>query len=195
MNVMSEIGIYILQTLGSIYLTIIVLRFLFQLAKADFYNPISQFIVKATNPALKPLRKVVPGVFGLDIASIVLAMIVQFAIINLAALMLGSFVNPLNAIVWGFIGIVSLCISLFFWGMIIMIIFSFVAPQSHHPALMLLRQMLEPISAPFRKIIPPMGGLDLSPILVFMVLRVCDMLITSVAVNAGLPRGIVPGFY
>ncbi len=195
MSALSEIGIYVLQTISSLYLTLIVLRFLFQLARADFYNPISQFIVKATNPPLKPLRKFVPGVFGLDMASLTLAIILQFAVINLAALIYGSFVNPLHAITWGLIGILSLAVDIFFWGMVVTIIVSFVAPQSHHPALLLLRQILEPITAPFRKIIPPMGGLDLSPILVFMVLQVADIIIFHLAVNTGLPKGLVPGFY
>jgi YggT family protein len=195
MSAFSEIGIYVLQTLSSLYLTLIVLRFLFQLARADFYNPISQFIVKATNPPLKPLRKFIPGVFGLDMASLTLAILLQFAVINLAALIYGSFVNPLHALTWGVIGILSLCVDIFFWGMIVMIIVSFVAPQSAHPALLLLRQILEPLTAPFRKIIPPMGGLDLSPILVFMLLKVAEILIFHLAVNTGLPKGLVPGFY
>jgi len=195
MSALSEIGIYVLQTLGSIYLSLIILRFLFQVAKADFYNPISQFIVKASNPGLKPLRKIVPGILGLDMAAVVLALLLQFLLINLSALMVGVFVNPLHALAWGTIGILSMAVDIFFWGMIITIIVSFVAPQSHHPALLLLRQILDPVTAPFRKVLPPMGGLDLSPILLFMVLKVTDIVLFHFASNTGLPRGIVPGYF
>ena len=195
MSALSEIGIYVLQTLGSIYLSIIILRFLFQVAKADFYNPISQFIVKASNPGLKPLRKIVPGILGLDMAAVVLALLLQFLLINLSALMLGGFVSPIYAFAWGMIGILSMAVAIFFWGMIITIIVSFVAPQSHHPALLLLRQILEPVTSPFRKVLPPMGGLDLSPILLFMVLKVLDIVLFHLASNTGLPRGIVPGYF
>jgi len=195
MSALSEIGIYVLQTLGSIYLSLIILRFLFQVAKADFYNPISQFIVKASNPGLKPLRKIVPGVLGLDMAAVVLALLLQFLLINLSALMVGVFVNPLHALAWGTIGILSMAVDIFFWGMIITIIVSFVAPQSNHPALLLLRQILDPVTAPFRKVLPPMGGLDLSPILLFMVLKVTDIVLFHFASNTGLPRGIVPGYF
>jgi len=195
MSALSEIGIYVLQTLGSIYLSLIILRFLFQVAKADFYNPISQFIVKASNPGLKPLRKIVPGILGLDMAAVVLALLLQLLLINLSALMVGVFVNPLHALAWGAIGILSMAVDIFFWGMIITIIVSFVAPQSYHPALLLLRQILDPVTAPFRKVLPPMGGLDLSPILLFMVLKVVDIILFHFASNTGLPRGIVPGYF
>ena len=74
---LNTAAVYVLQTLGSLYLLIVLLRFVLQLVRANFYNPLCQFVVKATQPLLKPLRRIIPSMFGLDMSSLVLAMIVQ----------------------------------------------------------------------------------------------------------------------
>src|SRR5690349_13042203 len=107
MNSLVQIGILIVTTLGGLYLLIVMLRFLLQLAHADFYNPLSQFIAKATNPLLLPLRRFVPSILGLDIACLVLALAVQFVTVFLGLLLAGMF-NPLIALLWGILGIVSM---------------------------------------------------------------------------------------
>jgi len=188
---MQEIGMLVIQTLGSMYLFIVVLRFMLQLARADFYNPISQFAIKATNPVLIPIRRVVPGMFGIDLASIALALIVHYAVIQLSALVLGAgIINPISVLIWALIGLLALTANLFFWGLLIMVICSWVAPQSQHPALMLLRQLVEPIMAPIRKIIPDMGGMDISPIFAFLALNVVQILIKALAQQAGMGGSI-----
>ena len=194
MGPMAEIGTYVIQTLASLYLLIVMLRFLFQLVRADFYNPISQFVVKATNPLLMPLRKAVPGLFGIDLASLILALLVQWAAMQAVASMAGlGLLNPLQVLTWALVGVLSLTVNIFFWGMIIMIIVSWVAPQSYHPALLLLRQLVEPVMAPFRRVIPPMGGLDISPIFAFLALNVVQILIRHMAGAIGLPPQLVLG--
>jgi len=191
MGPMQEIGMLVIQTLGSMYLFIVVLRFMLQLARADFYNPISQFAIKATNPVLIPIRRVVPGMFGIDLASIALALIVHYAVIQLSALVLGAgIINPISVLIWALIGLLALTANLFFWGLLIMVICSWVAPQSQHPALMLLRQLVEPIMAPIRKIIPDMGGMDISPIFAFLALNVVQILIKALAQQAGMGGSI-----
>ena len=194
MGAMAEIGTYVIQTLGSLYLLIVMLRFLFQVVRADFYNPISQFMVKVTNPLLKPIRRVVPGVFGIDMASVLLALIIQWLAIQATALFLGyGFLNPLQMSSWSGIGLLSLTVNIFFWGMIIMIVVSWVAPQSHNPILLLLRQLVEPVMAPFRRVIPPMGGLDISPIFAFLTLNIINILIAHLADAVYLDTKLVLG--
>lgn len=194
MGALTEIGTYIVQTLASLYLLVIMLRFLFQLVRADFYNPISQFMVKATNPLLIPLRKAIPGLFGIDLASLVLALLVQWLAIQLVASFAGlGIINPLLVLTWGMVGLLSMAVNIFFWGILIMIIVSWVAPHSYNPALLLLRQLVEPVMAPFRRLIPPMGGLDLSPIFAFLVLNVVKILITHMAGAVSLPPQLVLG--
>src|SRR5690625_8052738 len=90
MSTLAEIATYLIRTLGSLYLLLVLLRFLFQLVRADFYNPISQFVAKATNPLLLPLRKIIPGLFGVDIAALVLALAIQWVLIQAELVLAGS---------------------------------------------------------------------------------------------------------
>ncbi|MGQ9424919.1 YggT family protein [Gilvimarinus sp. F26214L] len=194
MSPLQEIAILIVGTLGSLYLTIIMLRFLFQVVRANFYNPVSQFIVKATNPLLLPLRKIIPGVGGLDLASLILALLFHWLIIQLLAFAYGAgVINPLNALIWAFVGLISLTLNIFFVALLVMIIASWIAPMSHHPILILIHQLVEPAMAPFRKIIPPLGGLDITPIFAFLAIQVCRVLLGHFAQSVALPPAIVLG--
>lgn len=187
MGPLQEIGTLIVQTLGSLYLIVVLLRFLLQWARADFYNPMSQFIVKATNPLLIPLRRVIPGVMGIDLASLTLALLVQFVVIEVGALVVGyGFINPVTVLIWSLIGVLALMANILFWGLLIMVISSWIAPQSDNPALLLVRQLVEPVMAPFRKLMPDMGGIDLSPIFAFLALNVVQILIKYLANIAGM---------
>jgi YggT family protein len=186
-----EALIFIIQTLFHFYLLLVLLRFILQVARADFYNPISQFIVKATNPPLKPLRRIIPGLAGVDLASLLLALIIQLlAIWSVAALYGLGFINPLTVIIWAFAGTSSFIVNIFFFGLIISVISSWIAPGSRHPALMLVQQMLEPLMAPIRRLIPPMGGIDISPIFAFLLLQVLKIFISYVPVQPQLVLGI-----
>ena len=197
----SNIGVFLLATLGILFLFTVLMRFLLQLGRADFYNPISQGIVKITNPLLLPLRKVVPGVFGIDMASLVLALLVGWLMIIGCGLLAGvGLFNPLSALLWSLLGCISTVIAIVFVGMLISIIFSWIAPHSGHPALMLLRQVLEPFYAPVRKVIPQLGMIDISPIFVFILLTVADKLLLGFAQMANMPAFVynlfwhIPGF-
>lgn len=156
---------FLLQTLGSLYILAILLRFLLQQARADFYNPISQLVVRASNPLLIPLRRVIPSLGGIDTAAILLAFALQTALIYLVALLYGQ--SPLTLPVSGVLfcalfGLIFMLLNLYTFAVIIIAIASWVAPQANHPGLMLLHQLTEPLTAKIRKVLPPMGGLDFS---------------------------------
>ena len=177
---LNTAAIYILQTLGSLYLLIVLLRFVLQLVRADFYNPLCQFAVRATQPLLRPLRKIIPSIGSLDTSSLVLAIIVQMVIMALTLLLAyGTTGNPLQLLIWSVIGVTALFLKIFFFAMIISVILSWVAPQSHNPGAELVNQICEPALAPFRRILPNLGGLDISPILAFLVLKLLDMLVIN----------------
>lgn len=180
----------IVSSLMLLFLVIVVLRFLLQLVRADFYNPLSQGIVKVTMPLLKPLRKVIPGFLGIDMASVVLILLVQLlasVILCVVVGQIGLITNPFLLIAWGFVGALTLISSIFFWCMIISIIGSFIAPFSHHPVLLLANQIINPLAAPIRKVLPPLGGvIDISPIIILLGLKVVDMLIISFAMFVGV---------
>ncbi|WP_339898126.1 YggT family protein [uncultured Gilvimarinus sp.] len=196
MQTMAQMAIYLIKTLGSLYLMVVLLRFLLQLSRADFYNPISQGISKATNPLLLPLRRVIPGLFGIDLACLVLALIVQWVLLQVILMIAGyGFFNPLMLLAWSVVGLLAMLSSIYFWGMIIYIIASWVAPFSHNPALALLRQLIEPVMAPFRKIIPPLGPIDISPIFLMLALNLINQfVIPAIAQFMGAPRGLMIGF-
>ena len=194
MGAFSEITGYLVQTLLSLYLVAMLLRFLLQLVKADFYNPISQFLVKATNPLVVPMRRVIPGFEGLDIATLVLALLLQTVAIVVLLLINGLGIpNILLILAWAALGLVGLLVNIYFFALLATIILSWVAAGSGHPAIYLLHQITEPVMAPFRRILPAMGGLDLSPILVFIMINVLQIALRHVAANIGLHPALVIG--
>lgn len=192
MGAINDIFAYLVQTFLSLYLIAMLLRFLLQLVKADFYNPICQFLVKITNPPVIPLRRVIPGVGGIDIASLFLAYLLQ--VLGIAALVfikLGGF-PPLGVLlIGGVLGLVALLVNIYFFAILAMIIVSFVAPGSRHPAIYLLYQITEPVMAPFRNMLPPMGGLDFSPILVFILINIINIALSHMAAATGV-LGLAP---
>jgi YggT family protein len=177
---LNTAAVYVLQTLGSMYLLIVLLRFVLQLVRANFYNPLCQFAVKATQPLLKPLRRIIPSMFGLDMSSLVLAILVQLALMALTLLLTyGTTGNPLQLLIWSLIGVTALFLKIFFFALIISVILSWVAPGSRNPGAELVNNICEPALAPFRKILPNLGGLDLSPIFAFLALKLIDMLVIN----------------
>lgn len=196
MSGLNEALIYVIQTLGSFYLLIVLLRFILQLVRADFYNPLSQFIVRATHPLLKPMRRVIPSLGSLDLSSLILAIIVQLLLMAVVVvLMTGSmpaeFLLPM--LVWSILAITSLFLKIFFFALIISVILSWVAPASHNPAAQLVQQICEPFLAPFRRLLPNLGGLDISPIFAFMAINLIDrFVIARLAAETGMPPILSP---
>jgi YggT family protein len=194
MSAMNEILVYLIQTLLSLYLIAVLLRFLLQLVRADFYNPISQFLVKLTNPPVLPLRKVIPGYGGLDLASLLLAFVLQLLGIVAMLLVNGQGLPGIPLLLaWSALGVVGLLINIYFFALLAMIILSWVAGGSRHPAIYLLHQITEPVMAPLRKLLPPMGGMDFSPILVFILINVLQIALRHIATGAGLHPALVIG--
>jgi len=171
MNV-SGAFLFLITTLFDIYISIVLARFILQMVRADFYNPISQFIVKATNPFLIPLRRVVPGYRGLDIASLALFLIVVAIKLGLYIFVFSDAagVPILGLIIFALKSIANTVINFFLFVIFVSAILSWVTAASggYNPFADILRQIAEPVLAPARKIIPPMGGLDISPMLVMI---------------------------
>ena len=175
---MGQVGSALAQifnTIAGLYLLFVVARFLLQLAKADFYNPISQAVFKATDPVVRVLRSFIPGYKGVDFSSLILAFIVQFIAISVTILLYGGTIPSIGFIItWSFIGVLNFIILFYYYALIASIVMSFVmmfsGNMNPHPILLLVWQITEPIMAPFRRVIPPMGGLDFSPIFIFLII-------------------------
>ena len=175
---MGQVGSALAQifnTIAGLYLLFVVARFLLQLAKADFYNPISQAVFRATDPVVRVLRSFIPGYKGVDFSSLILAFIVQFIAISVTVLLYGGTIPSIGFIItWSFIGVLNFIILFYYYALIASIVMSFVmmfsGNMNPHPILLLVWQITEPIMAPFRRVIPPMGGLDFSPIFIFLII-------------------------
>lgn len=194
MSALTDIGNLLVQTFFNLFLVAVLLRLLLQLARADFYNPISQFLVKVTKPVLQPLRRVIPGVLGIDMAAVVLALALQMLATSLLLLLHGlALINPLTLLIWAALGCIGMIINIYFVAILVSIILSWIAQGSYNPAVILLHQLTEPVMAPFRRILPPMGGLDLSPIFVFLSINVLQIILNHLAQAAGLYPALVIG--
>ena len=194
MAALSEIGRYLVDTIASLYLIIVVLRGILQGSGADSRNPISQFIARATNPPLLVLRKVIPAGRRWDLSVVALALLVQGIGLS-AVIMLSGFMppNPGVVLIWSALGVVGLIVNMYLVALIAMIVVSWVAPGSRHPAIFLLHQITEPVMAPFRSLLPNLGGLDFSPILLFILINVTQIALRHMAVATGLPAALVIG--
>ncbi|WP_028292251.1 YggT family protein [Oceanobacter kriegii] len=191
MSPIASAGLLLINAIGGLVLLVFLLRFLLQLVRADFYNPISQFIVKASNPLLIPLRRVIPGFGGMDIASLVLAYGAQLITMALIMVVSGYAVPWMNVLAWAAIGLLGLLLNIYFWGGIIVAIASWIAPNSYNPALILINQILEPALRPIRNKMPDLGGLDLSLFVLLMAIQLFEILIIGpLAATAMMPRGL-----
>ena len=193
---MTNAGVFLVQTVFGLYLTMVIIRFMLQLAKADFYNPIAQAVVKLTQPFVAVLQKVMPRTGRFSLATLVLAILVQLILLLVLTLIHPSIPmpNPLTLLVWSFLGLASQVLDLLFFAILASIVLSWLAPQTKHPGAYLLHQLTEPVMSPARRMLPNLGGLDFSPILVFIMINLVDMLIIqNLASSYGMPRGLVLG--
>jgi len=168
----------IIEVLVGLFLLAFVLRFLFQLLRVDFRNPISQMIVKVTDPALKPLRRFIPGLWGIDMSSVLMILIIGTIKFYAITLVGGIQVTPLQALFYG----IAETLETICWVLLISIfasvIISWVAPQSYNPAVQIVTGISRTLLAPFRRFIPSFGGIDISPI--FAILAIQLVLTTGI---------------
>lgn len=175
----NNAGVFLVQTLFGFYIVVIMLRFLLQTVRADFYNPLVQFLVKVTNPPLLPLRRYIPGLWGLDMASIVLMLVVQFVELWLVFYLVEREAHLGGLLVLSVAELLQLLINVFFWAVLIQVILSWVNPNPYNPAVVLVRQLTEPVMRPARRLLPPISGIDLSPILVLIALQLGSLLLVA----------------
>jgi YggT family protein len=178
--------VFLIRTLFDMYLLAVVLRFLLQLVRADFYNPISQFLVKVTNPPLRVLRRIIPGYKSIDWSSLTLMMIIKMLQLALVALVVSGRIPALSGLlVFGLSQILNLIVYVFIIVIFVQIILSWVNPGAYNPGTALLFQLTEPLLRPARRLLPAMGGLDLSPIIVIIFLQLIIILIINPLAHFG----------
>jgi len=170
---------FLVQTIIGLYILIVMLRFLLQWARADFYNPVSQFIVKATQPPLAPLRRIIPGVAGFDLAAVVFMFVLKFVELWLIMMLLGRAPQAAGLALLSVAELLALLLNVYVFAILIQVIISWVNPGMYNPVMGLLHSLNEPLLSPARRMIPPISGLDLSPIAVIIILQLASMLIVA----------------
>jgi len=173
----SEAGTFLIGVIFGFIILMVMLRFILQSVRADFYNPISQFIVKVTDPLIKPLRRIIPGFAGLDMAAIVLMLVLKFVELLLIFAISGKSLHILVILILSATELLSLILYVFIFAIFIMAIASWIAPGNYNPVLSLINQIIAPVIRPIRKRMKPVSGLDLSPMVALIVLYLIVMAI------------------
>jgi len=174
---MTDPAIFIIDSLFSLYILAVLLRFLLQWCGADFYNPISQFLVKATHPPLKLLRRFVPSIGKIDTSSLVLVLALQM-LADFSILLLKGVAISIGALtILSLTQLVSLLINIFIYAVFARAILSWLNPGTFNSASSILHSLTEPLLDTCRKFIPDMGGIDLSPLAALMLLQLAKMVI------------------
>jgi len=174
---------FLISTLFSLYILALMLRFLLQWVGADPRNPISQVLIRVTQPVLQPLRRYLPAIGGADTASIVLMLIVQFVAVALVFAIRGIDFNLLFMALMSLGEVIKLMLNVVLVVVIIRVLISWAQafgianPDTSNPALRVIDQLAEAAMAPVQRILPPMGGLDLSPLVVLIGIQLIKMLV------------------
>ncbi|GAB2710428.1 YggT family protein [Halomonas garicola] len=194
-NQLGNAGLMLINTLIGIYLFILMLRFLLQASGADYYNPMSQSVVKITQPVVQPFQRFLGPVAGrFDLATLAAGFVLKVLSIIAIFMIIGIGMPPLaGVLIAGVAAVLGAILKIYFFALIVMIILSWVAPNASHPGALLVMQLVEPIMAPVRRVIPPLGMIDLSPIVVFIGINLLDGLVVGALTRAAGISGRLVG--
>ena len=192
-SALTDIGMTIVQPLFSLAMLLIAVRFLAQLCGVSGYNPISMTLRRVTNVIVLPLTRLLPSGNRFSSGALFALILIQVVFIALMFGLVGQLdsFHVLQALIWSALGATGLLVSIIFYSVIAMIVVSFLAPQSSHPAVEFIWELTEPVMAPLRQVLPPIGGLDFSPIILFIALNVIQVSLEHMAVAVGMPRFVI----
>jgi YggT family protein len=168
---MLNAGLFLVQTITHLYLLTILFRFVLQQVRADFYNPLSQFIVKVTNPLVVPARRVIPSIGSIDTATLIVLVALQCLVTWLLLEMVNVRVSLDAYLLFVVLRLIHLTLWLYTISILLYVILSWVAQAAYSPIAMLLGQVVGPVLRPVRRILPAISGIDLSPLVVLLLLQ------------------------
>lgn len=182
--------IFLVQVIFGFFTLMVLLRFLLQLVRADFRNPVSQFVLTLTTPVLKPLRKYIPGYKGLDITSLLVAWLVKSVEIAIILLLSGA-AGVAHAVVWAIPALVALVFTIFTFSIVIGVLLSWFQAGYSHPVAAVIHSLNAPILRQARRFVPVISGIDLAPMAAILALMVLKMLVMPILyLLTGMPPGI-----
>lgn len=184
---MEQALVFIIRTLVDLYIITFVLRIIMQWVRSDFRNPLTQFILRITNPLVIPLRRFVPPIGGLDTATlivvVVLELIVTIVVTNLTC---SGEPNVLQVISMTVLRVVYLTLRVYLFIILIYVIMSWISPGTYNPAARLMESIAQPVLRPLRRLLPPIGGLDLSALFALIGIQALTMLLPISRVAAAM---------
>jgi YggT family protein len=174
---MRDSFFFLIRVLSHLYLLLFLLRFIMQWIRADFYNPLAQFIVRATNPLVVPARRLIPASSGIDLPTLVLLVLLEVIATWLLLYVASAPATLIQFAEFVLLRLVSLTLSLYTWTILVYVILGWISPGGYHPLTMMLAELNEPVLRPIRRLLPPISGLDLSPLLAVILIQALSLAI------------------
>lgn len=171
---------------------LVVLRVLLQLVRANFYNPVCQFLYKATNPVLMPLRKVIPAWRNLDVAAVLLAWLLSAIKLVLLYALAGQRLGLAGLVPMALADLVDFVLMLYLGLILVRVLLSFISVERSNPIVPLVFQLTEPVLAPLRKRLPSLGGIDFSPMLAWLAIMLARVLVVEPLFDLGRRLALAP---
>jgi len=176
---MTQALYFIVDTLSQLVLLLFLLRFWLPLLRADFRNPVAQGILRFTSPLILPVRRVVPPMGRIDTATVLVTFVIQYLVLVVLLVIAGQRAGAGVLTLMTLLKLCALSLNLFFFAILIRVILSWVAPHAYNPVTALVGSLSDPVLRPFRRLIPPIGGLDISPILAIVALKALEIFLQS----------------
>jgi YggT family protein len=168
---MQNSVIFLVRTLADLYLLTYLLRFILQWVRADFYNPLSQFVLRVTNPLVLPARRMLPAVRGVDLPTLVVLLLLECLVTWGLLRLVGVSPGADTFILWVLLRLVGLALWFYSVAILIYVVLSWIGPGGYNPMSAILADLTEPVLRPARRILSPIAGLDLSPLLVLILIQ------------------------
>lgn len=170
--------IFIVQTLLQLLVVVFLLRVLLPLCRADSRNPISQAVIRLSNPLVLPLRRIIPPIRKFDTASLIALLLVQMAATAIVFVLSGIGIrSPFTLLLFAMRELALTCLQFYFFAILVYALLSWIAPSAYSPAASLLNSLCEPVIRPVRRLIPPIAGLDLSALFVLIAIQALQIVI------------------
>jgi YggT family protein len=176
---MTQALYFIVKTLAQLFLMVVLLRFWLPWLRVDFRNPVSQGILRITSPLIVPIRRFLPSIGRLDTATVVVVFILQYLLVLLLLALTGRMADPFTMALLSLLELAIISLNLFFFAILIMVVLSWVAPHTYNPVSAFVAGIAEPVLRPFRRLIPSIGGLDISPIFAIVLLKAGEIFLQT----------------
>ena len=186
MNHLANAGALIVTAIFGLLIGLFFFRLLMQGLRVDFRNPVSQFVYRATNPVLIPIQKALPVIAGWNLAALLITVLLQVVETWLLYRIAGVSLNLSALLVLSLAMLISFAAMALFWIIIIRSLLSFVAPDPRNPMVQILLRLTDPILKPVQRVIPPIGGFDISPIFVLLALQLVRILVSNPLIDVGM---------